>query len=153
MSIDVRVYIDNEIVSLNRLIEKHRPLIELARDKVPEEYYISTLGTMLQSFYGGVENLFKRIALDIDGEFSKSDSWHKNLLDRMAFPFKDRPAVITGDLRKRLHKYLDFRHVFRAIYSFDLNWNKMRELVLECEETLVLLRNELDVFAIFLKAR
>jgi hypothetical protein len=153
LSLKVREYIDNEFVLLNRLIEKHRPLIKLAHDKVPDDYHISTLGAMLQSFYGGVENLFKRIAYDVDGNFSKSDSWHKNLLDSMALPFKDRPAVITDYLRKRLHQYLDFRHVFRGIYSYDLNWIKMRGLVLECEETLQLLQNELNVFLLFLNGK
>lgn len=146
MSLEAWDFIQNEFILLNRLIEKHRPLIESARNKIPDEFQISALGAMLQSFYGGVENLFKRIAIDIDGEFSKSDSWHKNLLDRMAAPYKDRPAVITDNLRMRLHRYLDFRHVFRSGYSYDLNWNKMNDLVYGCEETLSILKNELSVF-------
>jgi hypothetical protein len=153
MSIEIWDYLQNEFVLLNRLIEKHSPLIEAARTKVPDEYHISTLGAMLQSFYGGIENLFKRIALDVDGEFSKSDSWHKNLLDRMAAPFKDRPAVISDDLRIRLHKYLDFRHVFRSVYAYDLNWNKMRELVYDCEKTLQLLQTEMAIFKAAIKSQ
>jgi hypothetical protein len=151
LSPKIREYTNNEFILIERLIEKHRPLIQIAHDRVPDDFHISTLGAMLQSFYGGVENLFKRIALDVDGDFSKSDSWHKNLLDRMASPYKGRPAVISDDVRKLLHKYLDFRHVFRSVYSYDLNWNKMRDLVLGCEEALRLLQGELNQFVQFLE--
>lgn len=146
MSAEIRDYLKNEFILLDRLIKKHHPLIEIAHSEVPEDFYITTLGAMLHGYYCGIENLFKRIALDIDGEFSKSNSWHKLLLDRMSMPYKDRPAVISPELRKKLHMYLDFRHVFRGIYSFDLSWNKMKELVLNCEETLCQLKKELNSF-------
>ena len=153
MSPDVWDFIENEFKLLNRLLEKHAELIRSSRDKVPEEFYVSALGAMLQSFYGGVENLFKRIALGLDGDFSKSESWHKNLLDRMAGSFKDRPAVISENVRVRLHKHLDFRHVFRSAYSYDLSWPKMRDLVLTCEETLRLLEVEVEVFTAAFKKK
>lgn len=43
-------------------------------------------------------------------------------------------------------EYLEFRHVFRQAYSFQLRWDKMSPLVLGCEETLRQLEAELDVF-------
>jgi hypothetical protein len=146
MSPDVWDYIENEFLLLNRLIEKHQPLIYLVRETTPDDFQVSALGAMLQSFYGGVENLFKRIALDIDGEFSKSDSWHKNLLDRMTTNYNNRPAVISEVMRRQLHKYLDFRHVFRSVYSYDLNWSKMQELVAGLDETMRNLTVEFDSF-------
>ncbi len=43
-------------------------------------------------------------------------------------------------------EYLEFRHVFRQAYAFDLRWEKMRSLVLGCEDTLRLLQVELESF-------
>ena len=53
---------------------------------------------MLHSFYTGVENIFKRIALEIDGELPSGDYWHRQLLERMTEPGMSRPAVISAEL-------------------------------------------------------
>lgn len=98
---------------------------------------------MLHAFYNGVENLFKRIAIESGEGLPTGDIWHRRLLDQMAASTGARPAVIADDLHSRLRLYLDFRHVFRHSYTFDLRWDKMQELVLHCDETLTRLRHSL----------
>jgi hypothetical protein len=39
-----------------------------------------------------------------------------------------RDAVITGDMKNDLLKYLGFRHFFRHSYSYQLKWERMEEL-------------------------
>ena len=85
----------------------------------------SALAAMLHSFYTGIENIFKRVAVEIDGEPPTGDFWHRQLLDRMACPRRDRPAVISKTLKDKLRTYLEFRHVFRHAYTFELRWEKM----------------------------
>jgi hypothetical protein len=41
---------------------------------------------------------------------------------------------------------MEFRHFFRHTYVFILRWDRMKPLVLGCEETLKLLEHELDQF-------
>jgi len=41
---------------------------------------------------------------------------------------------------------MEFRHVFRHAYTFDLRWDRMKTLVLGCEETFQLVEGELDRF-------
>jgi hypothetical protein len=41
---------------------------------------------------------------------------------------------------------MEFRHMFRHAYTFQLRWNKMTALILGCEETLKLVEVELDRF-------
>jgi hypothetical protein len=41
---------------------------------------------------------------------------------------------------------MEFRHLFRHAYVFDLRWDRMKPLVLGCVETLKLLEDELDRF-------
>jgi len=39
-----------------------------------------------------------------------------------------RPAVISKELVAELKGYLEFRHRFRNIYGFELEWDKMKGL-------------------------
>lgn len=64
----------------------------------------------------------------------------------MAAPTRVRGALISESLRDILSEYLAFRHVFRQAYSFDLRWDKMSALVLNCETTFRRLETELEAF-------
>jgi hypothetical protein len=101
---------------------------------------------MLHSFYTGVENIFKRIALQIDGDIPSGYASHSDLLTAMSQPTAKRPAVISEELRVSLSAYLSFRHVFRHAYSFRLEWDKMRDLVLGSRATWRQLQKELGQF-------
>ena len=101
---------------------------------------------MLHSFYTGIENIFKRIAEEIDGQIPAGEAWHPQLLDVMGQPGKGWRAVISQGTIERLDAYLDFRHFFRHAYIFSLRWDMMKGLVLGCEDTLRHLEAELDAF-------
>jgi len=93
-----------------------------------------------------VENIFKRVAVELDSEPVRGDAWHRELLLRMKAPTARRPALLAEELHDTLLEYLRFRHVFRNAYSFDLDWRKMSPLVLRLEETFQKLENALDEF-------
>ena len=131
---------------LNKLVDTHRPLLEKCSTTRPDDIELSALAAMLHSFYTGIENMFKRIAVEIDGKLPSSPFWHRDLLEAMIHPAPNRQAVISDALRNRLREYLEFRHVFRQAYSFQLRWDKMETLVLECEQMLRWLEKELDAF-------
>ena len=135
-----------EFEQLDHLLATHRPLIERCETTPPDDIELSALAAMLHSFYTGVENLLKRVALQVDGDIPSGEMWHRDLLDQMACETSDRPAVFSPGLRDTPRVYLDFRHVFRHAYAFDLRWEKMRDLVLECEDTLAALHEEMDAF-------
>lgn len=124
----------------------HRPILDKARVAELAPYELSSLAACLHSFYTGIENLFKQIANDIDGSIPSGMTSHISLLRQMAQPTSLRPAVISDELRQRLRDYMDFRHVFRHAYSFELKWRKMADLILHCEDTLDMLQTELEAF-------
>jgi len=64
----------------------------------------------------------------------------------MARPSEMRPAVLSPELRTVLRNYLQFRHMFRHAYSFELKWNRMSHLVLGMRDTLRRLARDLAVF-------
>lgn len=131
---------------LNKLIDTHRELLSKCASEPPSDVERSALAFLLHSFYSGLENIFKRIAIQIDGGLPAGDAWHRKLLDRMAQNTDHRSPVISESLYETLNEYLAFRHVVRQSYSFTLQWEKMAALVLNCEVTMMNVMDELRVF-------
>jgi len=138
--------VDLELGLLRKLVDFFRPLLDKAQSSEPEPLELPALASYLHSFYTGVENLFKQIAQDIDGSFPSGPDSHISLLRQMAQPTDLRPPVISEELRRQLRDYMDFRHVYRHAYTYELKWRKMADLVLHCEETLDRLHTELEAF-------
>lgn len=131
---------------LRRLLAGIQPLLSKCRDSAPNQIELSALAATLHSFYTGIENIFKRVSVELDGEPVKGDMWHRDLLLRMKEPTNNRPPLLSSELHDALLDYLRFRHVFRNAYSFDLDWQKMAPLVLHVEETKQELERALDRF-------
>ncbi|MBZ5542797.1 MAG: hypothetical protein LAO07_03850 [Acidobacteriia bacterium] len=142
----LRKQIGVELEQLDRLFEVHRPLLNKTREIPPNDIELSALAAFLHSFYTGIENIFKRVAVEVDGLPPQGESWHRELLASMAERAAARPPVISPDLGARLMEYLQFRHFFRHAYSFLLQWSKMRPLIAGCEDTLAKFRAEIESF-------
>ena len=134
---------------LNQLLVDHRPLLRKCEATPPDRIEVSALGALLHGFYNGVENIFKRVALELGEDLPRKEGWHKTLLAQMIRPGVDRPAVLSPELAARLVKYLDFRHLFRHAYPFQLCWDRMANEVRDVEAVLGSLEAEI---AAFLKA-
>jgi hypothetical protein len=144
----LRKQIDVERQQLRRLIDEHRPLLESCVSSIPTAIEVSALATFLHSFYSGIENSLKRIAIEIDGVAPSGDAWHRQLLTSMATVTDRRPAVLSATLNEVLREYLAFRHFFRQAYSFHFDWSKMSHLVLNAEGNLKLFETEVDTFIV-----
>ena len=142
----LRKQINVELEQLNLLLKHYLELFEKCKNELPNFIEISALAGFLHSFYSGVENIFKRISIEVDKNFTKGEAWHTHLLGSMVRPQKNRLPVITEQMHNKLKDYLDFRHMFRHAYTFELKWNKMKSLVLNAEKVLRQLEDELKIF-------
>lgn len=149
---ELKKQIETERSQLRRILDTHQGLLERCRTTNPTADELAALAAILHAFYNGVENIFKRIAIALDGSVPQGEFWHSELIERMASPAKKRPALLSAVMNENIQEYLDFRHVFRHAYTFDLQWSKMKHLVLECEAVLQKLEKELDTFLIKLEA-
>jgi hypothetical protein len=131
---------------LHRLLDTSRPFMEQCASSPPNSAELFALAATLHSFYNGFENIFKRIAVELDGGLTDNEFWHRELLDSMARPTDHRPAILSEQMIERLDDYLAFRHFFRHAYLFNLEWDRMKPLVLGCQETLDLVEAELEQF-------
>lgn len=133
---ETKAAIEAQFHELHLLLETYSDLISRAMERQPDRIEAAALGAVLHSFYGGVENILKRIAVEADSDLPRGDSWHAELLNSMAEPSPNRPAVISLDTRNRLRDYLTFRHLFRSIYARLLRGEKITPLAVGCAETL-----------------
>jgi len=136
-----------EEAQLQHLLELHRPLLEKCRSEEPGPIELSALAALLHSFYTGIENLFGRVAIELDGGVEHGEAWHRRLLQQMAEGNEARPPFISPSVMEQLQPYLQFRHFFRHSYSFQLRWDKLAPLVLQYEETFTAFRDALEAFS------
>ena len=93
-------------------------------------------GSILHDFYNSCERIFKWIARDINGDFNPTTQWHKELLFRMTVEIINvRPPVISEELAADLNEFLQFRHLFRNIYGFELKSDLLDHLVKKFKST------------------
>ncbi len=146
MSADLRAQMEVERRQLHRLLETHGGLLSRCRTGEPTVDELAALAAILHAFYNGVENIFKRVAVTLNGGPPTGPFSHANLIQAMSEAKANRPALLSETLSETLEEYLDFRHVFRRAYSFELRWEKMKHLVLGLHEVLRRLEDEMDVF-------
>jgi hypothetical protein len=63
-----------------------------------------------------------------------------------------RPAVLDAETEQELDEYLRFRHLFRNIYGFDLEWERCRELLIDVPPVFARLESDIQRFDEFLRA-
>lgn len=142
----LREQVQVELEQLTLHFSTYDRLLRKVASAAPDAIELSALAAFLHSFYTGVENIFKRVSVEIDHAPPKGDFWHKRLLDGMTTATDQRGPVISLDLAARLKQYLQFRHVFRQAYTFDLRWERMQDLVAGCEATFHQFQRELLSF-------
>ena len=105
----------------------------------------------LYDFYKQLENIFERIAREVDQALPIGAEWHKALLEQMAEPRMARPPVLSQETCSELQKLLAFRHVFTYIYGAELDYERMLENAERVNEVFPNVSEELDVFITWLK--
>lgn len=141
----IREDIEFELEEIELLFELYQQeLFDIER--LPSLVEMTAIASVLHSFYNGVEKILVIIAKNIDQNTPSGFNCHKNLLDRMAEKNKQRDAVLSGDMKNELLKYLGFRHFFRHSYSIHLKWERMEELVKPLSVLWKKFREEISVF-------
>jgi len=131
---------------MEQMCQRYGALLEKLRAGVPTEEELLAAGAILQSFYNGVENVFRVVARHTGSLPERESGWHVVLLGSMAQARPGRRAVISEGLKGELAEYLAFRHVFRSAYTHVLGWEKMAPLVKGLAGTFEAFRRELTQF-------
>lgn len=117
-----------EIQQIDELFTSYSGLLEKSKAEEPTLIELTAIGSVLHSFYNGVENIFKTIGKNIDGKLPSGNHWHSQLIKQMTQVTYKRDSVISEGLKEKLVEYLAFRHFYRNSYSFFLKWNELKKL-------------------------
>ena len=111
--------IDGTLERIQRGLEKIDVLPVEAR-----EFIENTIATDLADIYRGIENIFLRIAREVDRHVPSGSQWHKNLLAQMTAQRPERSPVISENTFPQLEELLEFRHKVNNIYGKELRYEK-----------------------------
>lgn len=140
----------NKIGETIKKIEERLEKIKTAPVEYREEIE-TTIAKNLVDCYRGIENIFRRIALDVDLHIPDGSRWHRELLTQMAEPQPERQPVISYKTFEILEELLAFRHVFNNIYGEELIYEQTEGNAKQVRELFNSLSEELDAFIAHIK--
>ena len=143
---DERKKIERSISGIKKALQR----IKIA----PGQYKIAievTIAKCLSDCYMGMENIFRRIALDVDLCLPDGSKGHKELLAQMAVPHAKRPPVISKTTLGDLQEFLEFRYLFIRFSTDELDYQKTEQKVKQVSPIFDSLSKELDTFIAYLK--
>jgi len=86
----------------------------------------------VENVYGGIEEVLKSLAANIDESLPRGDQWHRELLDQMAVAADARPALLSAGLRDQLDELRQFRHLVRHRYGSELESARVEAMYRVC---------------------
>ncbi|MCY3666858.1 MAG: hypothetical protein OXH81_14445 [Gemmatimonadetes bacterium] len=125
----MRDQLRSEILQIEDLFAEFSELLDKSEKTEPSVVERTALGSVLHSFYTGLEGIFLTVVKRVDEQVPSGDRWHRDLLDQVAAATNQRTALISKETKESLQAYLAFRHFFRQAYAYVLRWEEMRDLV------------------------
>ena len=116
------------------------------------DLFLDSVSLSLQGAYNGVEVVFELIArLLVDRNRPKGENWHQLLLGQMMDEVDGiRPAVISVESGRSLNDFRGVRHITRHLYPFELDGERIAQIMDFVEPTFGKVCAELSAFANFL---
>lgn len=135
-----------EINQVDKLINDAQPLLRFCIQKDPEFIEKSAAALLLHSFYNGIENIFN-ILLKHYGEIKiSSDKWHRMVLESVFESTENRDNILDPIIKDKVIEYLAFRHFIRHAYGFQIDWKKMKHLIVELESIWDHIKEDIKLF-------
>ncbi len=120
----------------------------------PAEYQDAckaALDLYLFRFYARLENIFRRIARQIDMDVMRGRGTHKDLLAQMAEVRPLRPSLISQKSVIDLVPFLKFRYRFEHLYDFELSFKETVENAKRVRAVFDKVSEELNAFIAYLE--
>ena len=103
----------------------------------PDPVAVAAAALYLQNLYTAVEELLRRVAVELDGSVPAGEDWHRDLLGQMTLDVPGvRPRVVDQTLHPDLDLLQRFRHVVRHAYAQDYDWGEMQPVLEATERTM-----------------
>ena len=133
-----------EISKIDSLVDKSAILLQKCKIQEPDFVELNAIGSILHSYYNGLESMFKLIHKSTDATPLSGTMWHSELFYSMFEKTENRAAVLPKDMIIPLKEYLGFRHVFRHSYGYELDWERLNPLFMGLVENWHLVKKSLQ---------
>ncbi|MCX7965284.1 MAG: hypothetical protein N2596_01465 [Syntrophorhabdaceae bacterium] len=132
---ELRYEIELEYDYLDQIVKELSQLLEDIGDRQPTVREKTAAAAFLAQFYNGVENILKRICHYYKIPLPTGDSWHIELFKRFCVPpYGPLPLLFNSDLAPDMATLRKFRHVVHHGYGFQLDWERLKEGMINIEE-------------------
>lgn len=139
--------INDELARMSKVVEA----LSKRCGPLESEEITESAALRLHNFYTGCERIFKRITTEVNGIVLHDLDWHRRLLQQMTLEIKEvRPPVITLATHRVLEELLKFRHVVRNVYGYELQPERVEQLVGLCVAVYPSFVREIESFIAFL---
>jgi hypothetical protein len=132
---DLREEIDIELSLMENTVHE---LVALQRDLVERQPTIrekTAASAFLAQFYGGMENILKRICRFHNIPLPQGDTWHLDLFNMFCDPLTPPlPLLFDKGLKAELIPFRKFRHLVHHGYGIQLEWERMLPGIESVEE-------------------
>ncbi len=109
------------------------------------------IGYYLHNLYNAFESIFKRVTETFENDIADSSRWHALLLRRMTLDIEDiRPRLLSDEAYQCLDELRRFRHLFRSMYTSNLDVERLRLVVQKAHTLEGLYRADVERFFIYL---
>lgn len=124
---DLKEEIEIEMELMDAIVKELLALRQDVSGGSPTVREKTAAATFLAQFYGGVENILKRICKFYDVPLPTGDTWHMDLFKQFCKPPKPPlPCLFDQTISTAFIPYRKFRHVLYHGYGFQLDWERMR---------------------------
>lgn len=125
---ELREEIGIELELIEATVKEALSLYYELRDREPTVREKTAAAAFIAQFYGGVENILKRIHRFNGVPMPTGDSWHIEIFKRFCYPgYVPLPVLFDDVLSGDLATFRKFRHVVYHGYGFQLDWERMRD--------------------------
>lgn len=106
----------------------------------------------LAQFYGGIENILKRISRFYNVSLPSGNLWHVELFKLFCDPpGKPLPLLFDKVLYEDLAPFRKFRHVVHHGYGFQLDWDRMKEGIEKSQPVFMRFKTSIEKFITTIK--
>lgn len=132
---DLREEIEIEIELMEATVKELVSLRLDVAEGIPTVREKTAAAAFLAQFYGGIENILKRIYRFYNVPLPTGDTWHVDLFKQLCEPPKPPlPCLFDQTISSDLAPFRKFRHVIYHGYGFQLDWDRIRPGIEGIEE-------------------
>lgn len=143
-AVELREELGIELESLEGVVRELVSLRQEVGAKEPSVREKTAAAAFIAQFYGGVENILKRVSRYHRVPIPSGDTWHLDLFVRFCKPsYAPLPVLFDESLATGMSSFRKFRHVVYHGYGFQLDWSRMQDGMTSIENIFLMFKNSL----------